>query len=41
MSTYNKHPDAMSRLSRFIHFDELESEGYGIYRRLFETENKE
>ena len=26
---------------RFIHFDELESEGYGIYRKLFETENKE
>lgn len=26
---------------RFIHFDELESQGYGIYRRLFETENKE
>lgn len=26
---------------RFIHFDELESQGYGIYRKLFETENKE
>lgn len=26
---------------RFIHFDDLESEGYGIYRKLFETENKE
>src|SRR5438477_4511023 len=26
---------------RFIHFDELESEGYGTYRKLFETEEKE
>ena len=26
---------------RFIHFDDLESEGYGIYRKLFEPENKE
>jgi methionine-R-sulfoxide reductase len=26
---------------RFIHFDELESQGYGIYRKLFETENKD
>ena len=26
---------------RFIHFDELEREGYGTYRELFETEEKE
>jgi peptide-methionine (R)-S-oxide reductase len=26
---------------RFIHLDELESEGYGTYRKLFETEDKE
>lgn len=26
---------------RFIHFDYLESEGYGSYRKLFEIENKE
>jgi peptide-methionine (R)-S-oxide reductase len=26
---------------RFIHLDELESEGYGAYRKLFETEEKE
>ncbi|HEU5401694.1 MAG TPA: peptide-methionine (R)-S-oxide reductase MsrB [Terriglobales bacterium] len=26
---------------RFIHLDELESEGYGIYRKLFETKVKE
>ena len=26
---------------RFIHFDELEREGYGTYRKLFETEEKE
>ena len=26
---------------RFIALDELESEGYGIYRKLFETQEKE
>ncbi|ABF42737.1 Protein-methionine-S-oxide reductase [Candidatus Koribacter versatilis Ellin345] len=26
---------------RFIHFDELENEGYGIYRKIFQTQNKE
>jgi peptide-methionine (R)-S-oxide reductase len=25
---------------RFMHLDELESEGYGIYRKLFEPEEK-
>lgn len=26
---------------RFIHFDDLQREGYGAYRKLFETEEKE
>ena len=26
---------------RFVHFDELESEGYGVYRKLFNTKDKE
>ena len=26
---------------RFVHLDELEKEGYGTYRKLFETEEKE
>ena len=26
---------------RFIHLDELESEGYGLYRKLFDTQKKE
>jgi peptide-methionine (R)-S-oxide reductase len=26
---------------RFIHFDELEREGYGTYRKLFEIEDRE